>query len=482
MHVLRQAGIQWVIPSGREGSGRWRRRSVSPGSLAPARTQNIKNCEVDDVKVEKSVLDAVFAQVEKDRKMIARTIAQLVQQPSVVGSEGPAQQIVQGLYEDLGLEMDIFTADEIDGLLSHPAYCSLQESSEDGRYSDRPNVVGVLPGDEDAPSLILNGHIDVVSAEPESRWTYPPWQATTVDGRMYGRGASDMKSGLVAAWAALRAIMRAGYRPRGTVRLQSVIEEEAGGGGGTLACFLRGHLADAFIAAEPSGTAVRIGSGGILYARVRVQGQTAHAGNAHQGVSAVYKMAPIVSALKQLDKERGQKEYLLFEQGSGGRSCHLNIGTYRAGDWPSTVAGWAEIEVRVGYLPGEKREEVMKQVEDTVMQAVRQDEWLQQHPPQVEWFGWDAQPWVEDEDDPFVQAVQQTASNLLDRPVPLYGRTSGVDSRFAHMFGATGICFGPRGANNHGIDEYVQMQSVYECVRVLAAVTLNWCGYDRQRR
>ncbi len=429
-----------------------------------------------NVKPSPHLLQEIFDLLDTDRELMLETLERLVQVPSVVGEEGPAQEVVLDLYRELDLEMDVFEATEIPDLYSHPAYCGLELPPET-RYRGRPNVVATLPGVGDGRSLILNGHIDVVSPEPVQAWSVPPWGAVVKDGRMYGRGAGDMKAGLVAAWAALRAILRSGHRPRGTVKLQSVIEEEAGGGGGALACFLRGHTADGFLAVDPSGGGVRIGNGGILYFRVRVEGRTAHAGNAHLGVNAIAEMAPVVEALFELDRERAERNaHPMFEQGSRGRSCHLSLGRYRAGDWPSTVAGWAELECRIGFLPGEEREEVQAEVEEAVADAAATREWLRENPPRVEWFGWKADPHLEDPDDPFVQAVRQTAGDITGQDVPVYARTSGVDSRFAHLFGGTGVCYGPRAANVHGIDEYVVIESMFSCSRVLAALVLNWCG------
>ncbi len=433
------------------------------------------------MSLDEKVLEEVFEQIDADRETVLDRLVELVEIPSVVGEEGPAQELVRDMYAELGLDLDVFTADEVDGVFSHPAYCGLEDLPRNERYRGRPNVVGTLPGRQDERSLILNGHIDVVPADPESRWTHSPWKATVVGDRMYGRGTGDMKSGLVANWAALRAVLAAGYRPGGTVQLQSVIEEEAGGGGGALACFLRGHRADAFVAAEPTAHRVRVGNGGVRYFRVRVPGRTAHAGSADAGVSAVEKMAPVVQALMDLDQKRGQKEHPLFEVSDQGRSCHLNIGKYRAGDWPSTVPGWAEIEARIGFLPGETGEEVKRQVQETVASAVGDDDWLRKYPPDVEWFGWNAEPWVEDEDAPFVILMGKTAGEVLGQPASLYARTSGVDSRFAHLFDAVGICYGPVGGNSHGTDEYVQIESIYETARVLAAAMLKWCGCRRVR-
>jgi acetylornithine deacetylase len=398
----------------------------------------------------------------------------LVRIPTVVGREGPGQMWIADRYRALGLDARIIPVD-FDAIKGHPAYCGWRADA--AAYRDRPNVVGLLGGEAGARSIILNGHMDVVSPEPAAQWTYGPWNPTIADGRLYGRGANDMKAGLISNYYALRAILEAGLRPRGTVQLHSTIEEEAGGGGGTLALLAAGYIADGFIATEPCAHRIRIGNGGIMYFRVKVPGKTAHAGNAHLGVNAAVKAAPILLALARLDEARArQHEGSAFASGSRGRACHLSIGSVRAGDWPSTVAGWAEIEARIGYLPGERREEIRAVVDRTCRDAVAGDPWMNEHPPVIEWFGWDAEPWQEDERHPFLTTLQSAGEEILGRPIETFSRTSGVDSRFPHYFGFPGVCWGHRGDNNHGVDEWTDLESVVQSTKVLAVMLMKWCG------
>ncbi len=421
-----------------------------------------------------SQVAAVMLQVDRLREALIEDLKALVRIPTVVGNEGPGQEWIAERYRVLGLDTRIVPVD-FEAVKSHPAYCGWKAEAQ--AYQGRPNVVGLLHGEPGARSLILNGHMDVVSAEPERKWTYGPWNPTIVDGKLYGRGANDMKAGLISNVYALTAILQAGLRPAGTLQLQSTIEEEAGGGGGALALLLAGYTADGFIATEPCAHRIRLGNGGIMYFRVKVEGKTAHAGNAHLGVNAAVKAAPLLLALTELDEERARRhEGSPFGVGSRGRACHLSIGSVRGGDWPSTVAGWAEIECRVGYLPGETREEIRTLVEATCRKAVAGDPWMQEHPPEVEWFGWDAEPWQEDEHDPLVVTLKGAGRQVLGIPIETFSRASGVDSRFPHYFGFPGVCWGHRGDNNHGVDEWTDLESVMQSTKVLAIMIMNWCG------
>jgi len=416
----------------------------------------------------KEARERVRSLIDNQREEIVQTLRALVQIPTLVGKEGEGQKYIQDLYSNLGLKVILFEPD-YEKVSQHKAFVK-----SGLKFAGRPNVIGILEGDPSAKSLILNGHIDVVSPEPIGEWDYPPWEGKILGKKLYGRGAFDMKGGLVANYFALKNILQAGLKPKGTVMLQSVIEEEAGGGGGTLACLLEGFTADGLVIPEPK-MEIAVAHPGINYFRVRVIGKPSHAGRAHMGVNAIGKMNQVYEALVELDKKRGrEKHYPLFEKGSE-RSCHLNIGTYKAGDWVSTVAGWAEIQCRISYIPGETFDEVKDQVEQVVSDIAYRDEWLRQHPPEIRWFGWKASPWEQNPDDPFVVAFGACAHEILGATIEIVGKTAGMDTRFAQYFGIPALSFGPNGENLHGVNEYVDLDSVIACTKVLASFIIEWC-------
>jgi len=285
-----------------------------------------------------------------------------------------------------------------------------------------------------------------------------------------------MKAGLVANFFALKSLLACGLKPRGSLLLQSVIDEEAGGAGGTLACLLAGYTADAMICTEPHNLRLTIAHGGVNYFRIKVAGKSSHAGLAHLGVNAIGKMYPIVQALMDLDERRGKDvHFALIEKGSG-RSCHLNIGTMQAGDWPSSVPGSAAIECRIGYIPGEHMADIKRMVETVVAEIAAKDPWLVEHPPEVEWFGWQAEPWYQDPAHPFVQACKRAGEEILGREMEYIGRAAGIDSRFSQYFGMAAVCTGPCAGNIHGIDEFVELPSIISTTKILAKTIINWCG------
>ena len=419
-----------------------------------------------------SIRKKVLEGVGQRRDELVDLLSKLVKIPSVVGKEGDAQKAVRQIYKSAGLKVVRFQADH-EEIKYHEAFVESNLS-----YKNRPNIIGIKPGGKQSKSLILNGHIDVVSPEPLDQWTHDPWGAEIVQGKLYGRGSADMKAGLVANFMALKTLLNLDLNPKGKVILQSVIEEEAGGAAGTLACLHAGYTADGLVITEPHNLRITVAMAGIHYFRIQVQGKTAHAGLAHLGVNAIGKIYPIYLALKALDQKRGDKvKFDLFEKGSG-RSTHLNIGAMKAGDWASTVAGSAELDCRISFVPGENSREVRAIVEKTVLDSVKNDPWMQEHPPVIEWYGWHAEPWLQDIHDPFVQIFKKTAETVLAKEVEFAGRAAGLDSRFASYFNMPALCTGPIGEHLHGIDEYVQLESVVLLTKILALFILNWCGVE----
>jgi len=421
---------------------------------------------------EDQIREKIFKKVEDSFDEQLEFLTQLIRIKSLVGQEAEGQRFYAGACRDLGLQVETFEADKA-AIKKHPAYISI-----DLEYSGRPNVIATQAGQGDGRSLILNGHMDVVSPEPLTQWSVDPWGGQVEGDRLYGRGAVDMKAGLSANLFALKAILGCGFSPRGDVILESVIEEEAGGSGGTLACLMRGIKADGMVIPEPSGEKILITHPGIKYFKVTVFGRTAHAAVSHLGVNAIVKMIPIIKALEELDLERANRlSYPLVEKQTG-RPCNLSLGKMQAGDWVSTVAGWATLECRLGFVPGESGKEVMAEVEQTVLEAVKDDDWFIDHPPKIEWFGWDTEPWMEPDDSAFVRAFSATGKKTLSSPPELLGSSGGLDNRFGPYFNVPSVSFGPLGANAHGIDEYVQISSLLTVTKTLALFIADWCQLD----
>lgn len=422
--------------------------------------------------------------IESNREELFGLVADLVEIPSVSGDEADAQDRVIEELTDLGLDPDVWEPDP-DELRGHPAYFDTKTFDDVG-YEGRPNVAATAPGaaDGDANSLVLSGHIDVVDVDADE-WTYDPWTATVEDGRMYGRGACDMKGGLAANLFVYRALSECGVELRGDLTLQSTIDEEAGGTGGVLSALERGYRPDAAIITEPYGVPdVGIASAGVRYFRVTVPGKSAHAAYGFDGVNAVNKATAVVDALDELDRER--KARIDFQpavnqnERARGSVTNLNVGIVEAGDWPSTVPPEATLECRIGWPPGESADEIVSQVEEAVAAAADDDEWLREHPPTVEWFGWEAEPHECRRDAAIVETARTNAERVCGAPGQFIGGLAGLDERFyvAH-YDIPCPTVGPSGGNTHGADEYLDLDSLVEAAQTVALSAMDHCGVEK---
>ena len=240
----------------------------------------------------------ILAAVAAEEPARTELLADLVAAPTLLGDEAPGQAVMREAFAGLGLEPFDVPLDRA-ALEDHPAGAPFGWDV-DGKV----NVLADwhASGDPAGRSLILNGHIDVVSPEPASLWTREPYGALVEGEWMYGRGAGDMKSGLAAMVGAVRGLKRLGLAPRAKVQLQSVVEEECTGNG-ALACVLAGHTADAAILTEPTRLGIWNAQVGVLWFQVRVLGAPAHAGDADDGANAIEASYAVIAALRELEAE-----------------------------------------------------------------------------------------------------------------------------------------------------------------------------------
>jgi acetylornithine deacetylase len=394
---------------------------------------------------------------------------------SLVGEETPAQERVAAEMERCGLAVDLWELD-LERLRQHPAYCAEVERTR------ALGVVGSLGQDGGGPSLILNGHVDVVPPGDETQWSYPPWQGTVVgdlaqgQGRIYGRGAVDMKGGLACALYAARALREAGVRLEGRLLIQSVAGEEDGGLG-TLAAVQRGYRADGAVVVEPTELMVGPAQAGALNFRITVPGLAAHACLREEGVSAIDKFVPLYQALKELEEARNTG---LADPLFAGYDLPyaLSVGTLRAGDWASSVPDRLELGGRYGVAVGEDLDAARRWLEETVARTAQADPWLRDHPPQVEWWGGQFAPASIPTDHALVGAVRDAFREANGREARVAGMTYGSDMRLLVNEGHTpALLFGPGDVRqSHRPDEYVPIEDLVAAARTLALLALRFCG------
>lgn len=429
----------------------------------------------DLVTLDDAVLADLDAAVAAGRTARTELTVELVRHDSTLGNEAGVQARMADAFEDAGLAVDAWTIDYA-ALKDLPGY-----SPVDWDAGDRPNVVGVHHVDRPAGrSLILNGHVDVVPAGPSDAWTRPPFGAVIEDGRMYGRGAGDMKSGVAAFLHAFLAIRRAGFEPASELILQSVIEEECTGNG-ALATVQRGYTADAAVIPEPFDHTLLTAQLGVLWLRVTVQGKPTHVLEATAGVDAIRAAWRLTEELRRMEAEMNAPEVRHPAYADAVHPINVNVGRIQGGEWPSSVAASCTFEARVGFFPGATTAaELSGRIEARLRAFAAQDDALAASPPRIEWVGFQAEPYEIGRDEGPLPALAEAHAAVLGGSPASLASTATTDARI--LGGAGGIpttCYGPRANAIHGVDEWVDLESVHDVTRVLTRFIASWCGLRR---
>jgi acetylornithine deacetylase len=406
-----------------------------------------------------------FEVLRDARGELVGRLAELIRIPSAggTGAECDAVHHVAELLAAEGVEVDHWQI-PVAEYAARPDF--------PGMEVERPEawgVVGRIRGAGSGPSLMLNGHLDVVPPGDPGTWTEDPYGGRVAGDFLYGRGASDMKGGVVAALYAFLAVHRSRTTPPGDLLFAGVVGEEDGGVG-TYALLERGWRADACVIPEPSGLDVLAANGGALTFRLSVPGQAAHACFRADGVSAVEKFVPVFAALRALEAARNKDVDPLMNRWD--IAYPLEIGAVRSGDWSSSVPDLLIAEGRFGVALDEPVEEARRAFEAAI-RAV-DDPWLAEHPVTVEWWGGQ-----------FASGRCLPGTGLVSRvqaahgrPTDVYGAPYGSDLRLLGAAGIPTVQYGPTQYNMHGPDEKVSLPEVVHCAETLTRLALT-SGTDR---
>ncbi|MBV9580516.1 MAG: ArgE/DapE family deacylase [Chloroflexi bacterium] len=413
----------------------------------------------------------LLAALDEDSQHMLALLAQLVRIPSLGGSaeESEIQHQLAKLFEAEGLETDLWRL-PLDDLAAEPDFPGVEVPR-----TEAWGLVGRLLGRGDGPSLMLNAHVDVVPPGVPAAWTGAPFSGEIRGGRLYGRGACDMKAGLIAALWAVRAVRRAVGQPPGDVLLACVVGEEDGGLG-TYGLLRRGWRADACVIPEPTGLDLVPAAAGALTFRLRVRGRATHASRRTEGVSALERFWPVWRALQELERQRNEQVDPLMRRWR--MPYALNIGTLRCGDWASSVPDSLVAEGRLGVALDEPVHAARRALESAMTQVSQTDPWLRDNPVEVEWWGGQ-----------FASGHLSSSHTLLERvraahlagvsgsapPPAVWGAPYGSDLRLlAGLGGIPSLHYGPGDAAlAHAANESVPLDEVAIAARTLALLQVD---------
>ncbi|HEY0791126.1 MAG TPA: ArgE/DapE family deacylase [Chthoniobacterales bacterium] len=434
---------------------------------------------------EKRIVEAVA----RSRERLAGTLQELIRFESVVMSDpakaGPGERLCQEYLErrlaHAGFNTDLWEPDATALLQKYRGRPGAQQGRD---FTGRPNLAGTLKGLGGGRSILLTGHIDVVPAGEPSHWNHPPFAGVVDDGRVYGRGAVDMKGGVTCMLVAAELLRELGSPLRGDIVFSTVVDEEIGGMG-ALAMADRGYRADAGILTEPTANRVSPLCHGILWGKIILDGIGGHAelrprhwdaGGPVDAVSLMRFVLDGIDVLNQRWRHHPRKNHPLMELPN-----QIIVTQVRAGEHPSSAAGRAEIVIDVQYLPHEKDDQglggdVKREVEALLARLAQVDPWLAEHPPRVEWI-LDA----DCAEVPTSHALVTTfaeAFAAVSRPFQLWGMGAHTDMGIpTDLAGTPTLNFGPGDPSQaHQPNEQVAVDDLVACATVIALVVNRWCA------
>jgi acetylornithine deacetylase len=401
-------------------------------------------------------------------------LATLVKFPSLRGEEAPCQDWIAREFSARGWTVDRYTLADVS--MSHlPGFSPVMDTD----YSRAVQVVASLrPRASKGKSLILQGHVDVVPTGPVASWAEPPFAATVKDGRMMGRGANDMKSGVCAMVFALDALRSLNLRPAADVYVQTVTEEESTGNG-ALSTLARGYRADACLIPEPTAGKILRATIGVMWFRLRIAGRPAHVGQSEQGTNAILSAYGLIEALRGHTRELNErvKQDPWFSRIPN--PIKFNPGKIAGGDWASSTPAWCEVDCRIGVLPGMSLAAFREELSGVVMAAARQDPFLADNPPAVIWNGFQADPYVLEPGSAFEQTVRASHKRLAGNDAEDSILPAVTDCRFYGLYyDIPSLSYGATGSGSHGFDETVELDSIRHVTKVIAGVIADWCGTE----
>jgi acetylornithine deacetylase len=408
-----------------------------------------------------------------DTQRLLDDLRALVRIPSITGSEERVAEWAADAVRELGLDVEVVTPDPA-GVRADPDW--------PGEEMDRialPVVIG-RAGRAGGRRVILSGHLDVVPPGDPATWTVDPWGAEVRDGRLYGRGACDMKGGVAAILGAVRALRSSGRLDRLDGELLVVlVPSEEDGGQGTLAAIRAGATGDLAIITEPSNLDVVVAHAGAITFRLTVPGRAAHASQRREGVSALDKLFVLAKALDADESRRNDAETDPLMTALG-LPYPTIIGIVGGGEWASTVLDKVTADGRYGVRLGQSTADAEAELRAAIEAACGADEFLRDHPATVEITGGRFGSARVASDHPLPVGLADTVEAVTGRRPALLGEPYGADMQMFVNIGATPcVIFGPGDVRvAHSADEFVPLDEVETCARVLAAWVIREIGQE----
>lgn len=324
----------------------------------------------------------------------------------------------------------------------------------------RPNVVGVLEGRVPGKSLMFCGHIDTVGVEGMSS----PFDPVERDGKIYGRGAGDMKGGVAAMIAAAGSLAASVDMKAGRLIVAAVVDEEYESIGAE--SLVKNWHADAAVVTEPTDLVVSIGHKGFSWVEIRTEGRAAHGSRPLEGRDAILRMGRVLAGLEKLDRQlQSRTPHPVL----GTPSLHGSL--IEGGRELSTYPDHCVLKMERRTIIGESDEIALNEVEDILAGLAQEDPDFQASAQAL----FTRRPY-ETPAGHTLPGMLEAALSRAGRDTTRAGMTYWTDAAVLGQAGIPSVIFGPGGAGYHGLEEYVQMDEVLACRDALAELARTFCA------
>ena len=427
---------------------------------------------------ERRLLDAAEARGDE----LAALTRDLVRIPSENvpphGREEPAQEFIREWLSGIGVASQFVDLTRVEGLADHPLFFR-GEGYERREYEGRPNLAARLEGAGSGPALILSGHIDTMPAG-KTHWDHDPFGGDIDGNRLYGRGSFDMKGGVAAELMALKVLRDSGTKLAGDVVFETVVDEEHAGANGTLANRLAGYTGDGAIIPEPSSLQLYPAHKGFRIVHLSLRGKSGMSFAGEELPNPVESIGLLIEGFKAFRERRRRTAPRLAEYAHDPDPVPVFMNKLQAGEFslniPMQIPETCTLEVYWQTMPGESQEAIDAELFDFL------GRWVGDHPAlqsfEIEHrFSHRWMPGTRIEPDrPILAAVAGAGAEVLGRPVEVMGAPFPCDLFVFSHFAIPGVVFGPCGANCHGSDEYVEIDSLVRLTQTLVLAVVRFCG------
>ncbi len=393
-----------------------------------------------------------------------------------VGQEYIYEQIVKYIPER---NIDMFGIYDVEGIREHPLFFPTIDGVEKD-YRNRPNLVAKLKGSGGGKSLVFSGHVDTMPTYGK-KWKVfeDPYSGKVKDGKMYGRGSADMKAGTISGFLALKCLHDMGIRLKGDVYAESIVDEENGGVNGTIAARLRNPDIDFGIVPEPTNQIVGVESVGGSDWKISVKEEGAGGIEASEKmINPIYKLKKVISALEAYDKKIGKikpsnnyyndvRIRLLTYQFSSGGSTYIESGAVPT---EGHIYFWLEAFANIN------EEKYRKDFLDFLNIELNKYPEFRDSYPEVDTVIRFLYGHITNTNHPAMEAIKKAHKDCSQK----YEEGGMPYSTDAFAFKRTSntevVIMGPTGKNPHGIDEYVEVDSVLKLIKILVLTAINYCS------